>query len=291
MRVIEHTNKNNKKAKKGGQLLGLIVGLVLVAGSGWFFYTRNNQQVDNQEDTLAEGAESVLAPNYIEGEFKTFSPNEFQELYESIAYPNTELFAEPPEITGNKQADERIRTIAESRGYSLRSVPVASILQADDPRLTVGDDDLLQAQALLAWRELETSANNEGIPLKLNSGYRSIQSQRTLFNNRLRASGATTNQIANGQADNAVVGVLTRAALPGYSRHHTGYTIDLVCGNGVQSFEVTTCFKWLKANNYLNAKKQGWIPSYPEGVDDQGPEPESWEYVWVSKEALYKEAL
>jgi LAS superfamily LD-carboxypeptidase LdcB len=185
----------------------------------------------------------------------------------------------PPEITGNVKADERIRTIALSRGYVLRSVPVASINKTGEPRVTT--DDLLQEKAYTAWQSLKAAAKADGIPLQFNSGYRSVEMQRELFLGRLSASGVSYSQIANGGADNAVVSVLKQAALPGYSRHHTGYTIDLVCANGTQSFEVTTCFKWLSDDNYRNAKKHGWIPSYPDGADEQGPEPEPWEYVWV----------
>lgn len=113
--------------------------------------------------------------------------------------------------------------------------------------------------------------------------------QRQLFLSRLRASGVSTAQIANGQADSQIVTVLSQAAIPGYSRHHTGYTVDFVCANGTQTFETTTCFKWLSADNYLNAKKYGWIPSYPDGANQQGPEPEPWEYVWVGVPTLLKD--
>jgi LAS superfamily LD-carboxypeptidase LdcB len=74
--------------------------------------------------------------------------------------------------------------------------------------------------------------------------------------------------------------------VPGYSRHHTGYTIDLWCEDGSSTFLSSSCYKWISDNNYLKAKQSGWIPSYPAGTDDQGPEPEPWEYVWVGTERL-----
>jgi LAS superfamily LD-carboxypeptidase LdcB len=76
-------------------------------------------------------------------------------------------------------------------------------------------------------------------------------------------------------------------AVPGYSRHHTGYTVDIACENQTTlSFIYTVCFKWLSQNNYERTKKFGWIPSYPEEAVLQGPEPESWEYVWVGIDAV-----
>lgn len=287
MRLIDHNKKKSKKSRQKGHILAFLVGACLIVVATWVFHSKNLES----EPAMQTGVEiSAGLPQYIEGEYKIFTPEDFQQLYETIIYPNTDNLAEPPYITGDEAVDERIRAIAESRGYTLRSVPVASIQKADEPRLTVGSDDLLQEKSLVAWKELERAAATEGIPLKLNSGYRSIESQRQLFLNRLKTTGATNATILAGKSDDAVVSVLRQAALPGYSRHHTGYTVDFVCGNGVQSFEVTTCFEWLKKDNYLNAKKFGWIPSYPEGVDDQGPEPEPWEYVWVSRQALWKEA-
>jgi LAS superfamily LD-carboxypeptidase LdcB len=51
-------------------------------------------------------------------------------------------------------------------------------------------------------------------------------------------------------------------------------------------FEQSVCFGWLSKGNYKNAKSNGWIPSYPDGAKKQGPDPESWEYVWVGKQNL-----
>lgn len=232
-------------------------------------------------DDKAATANSVAGAQINNGELQFFTGEQFQNLYDSLALPNTESLETPPPITGNLAADKRIRQIAESRGYVLRSVPVFPIVKTNAPGLR--DDDLLQPKALLAWQELYKSAQKDGIPLKLNSGYRSIDMQRQLFLSRLNATAAA---IAAGQADNAVVRVLSQAAPPGYSRHHTGYTIDLVCGSGTTSFDTTSCFRWLKNNNYEKAKEAGWLPSYPEGAFKQGPEPESWEYVWVGRDAV-----
>lgn len=212
--------------------------------------------------------------------FKFFTGDQFQRLYESLNFPNTQLIAQPPTITGNEVADARIKTIAESRGYKLRSVPVLPIVKTNEPRLQ--GDDLLQPKAFSGWRVLKEMAQKDSIPLGLNSGYRSIDYQKELFLSRLRANGGDTARIAAGQADNAVVATLLMTAPPGYSRHHTGYTIDLICGEiAGQAFEKTSCYQWLSANNYDKAKRAGWVPSYPDGTPNQGPEPEPWEYVWV----------
>jgi LAS superfamily LD-carboxypeptidase LdcB len=281
MRIIEPQRKL-KKRRRSKKLPLIFIALALLVVGAVYVYSRLPEETtatQQRPEEVPYQSKPEAEINPAAAKFKYYSGNDFLKLYESIAYPNTQVMQTLPVITGNAKADERIRTIALSRGYVLRSVPVASITKTGEPR--VSTDDLLQEKAYNAWQSLKEAAKADGIPLQFSSGYRSVEMQRELFLGRLSASGVTYAQIANGSADAAVVSVLKQAALPGYSRHHTGYTMDLVCANGAQSFEVTTCFKWLSDNNYLNAKKHGWIPSYPDGTDNQGPEPEPWEYVWV----------
>lgn len=295
MRVIEpphHRTRSKQRRKKKLIPFAVAILLIVVLSVGaWFgiktYTTKDSVEADQtNQAVLALQQKQETAANAKPEDYKYFSADEFKQLYDNIVYPNTQRLLQPPEITGNIAADNRIRTIAESRGYTLRSVPIAPIEKTNLPGL-IGDD-LLQQKAFVDLQELMKAAEADGVPLKLNSGYRSIEMQRELFLGRLHATGASNAQIASGQADNAVVTVLSLAAIPGYSRHHTGYTVDFLCGNAAQKFETTTCYKWLEQNNYLNAKMHGWIPSYPEGASQQGPEPESWEYVWVSKQALLK---
>jgi D-alanyl-D-alanine carboxypeptidase len=120
------------------------------------------------------------------------------------------------------------------------------------------------------------------------SAFRSPEFQRDLFMDRLGTRGVTSSQILSGNADYAINENFKVTAVPGYSRHHTGYAVDFWCEDRSGNFGNSICFTWLKANNYLHAKEFGWIPSYPEDADEQGPEPEPWEYVWVGREVLYE---
>lgn len=293
MRIIEpHYSSRKKRSKRRPAIVGLFTLVIVGMACLYAFtaYTKNKSIQDNPDhaaEVLAEQRTQKQIANPTKDDFRFFAGEEFRNLYETVAYPNTQSLITPPAITGNVAADNRIRTIASSRGYIARSVPVAPIDKTNAPGLT--GDDLLQPLAFSAWQGLKQAADADGIPLKLNSGYRSIEMQRQLFLARLRATGASNVQVANGQADSQIVSVLSQAAIPGYSRHHTGYTVDFVCANGAQTFETTTCFKWLSSDNYFNAKKYGWIPSYPDGANQQGPEPEPWEYVWVGIPTLLKD--
>lgn len=290
MRVIEPRTKARRpttraKHRKRPLRTVTIIGLLIVTSFGLLQLADHYQQTAKvqSEPNQIEAASTVQDLQKVAAakdvKFKFFTGDQFQRLYEDLQYPNTASLTQTPVVTGNEAADARIKVIAESRGYKLRSVPVLPIVKTNEPRLQ--GDDLLQPKAYNGWQVLKDMAKADGIPLALNSGYRSIDYQRALFVSRLTANGGNPGQIAAGQADNAVVKTLAMTAPPGYSRHHTGYTIDLLCENSSTVFEKTKCFEWLSANNYDKAKRAGWVPSYPDGGITQGPEPEPWEYVWV----------
>ena len=150
--------------------------------------------------------------------------------------------------------------------------------------------------ALGDFRALQVEAQQYGIELGLVSGYRSLAHQRSIFVMRLEEMAqelhhrsVTMEEIAQGQADDVVDGVLKTSSIPGYSKHHTGYAMDWVdISSGIQftDFDLTPAHRWLAADNYYNAKRFGFIPSYPYGASQQGPDPETWEYVWVGVDLL-----
>lgn len=259
--------------------------MVSAVGAATYAYVGTKQPQEatqEQEENLSIKLEEE--PKQEPKNFKQFSGEEFKEFFLNISYPNTQVITDPPVITGNKAADDRIRDIAESRGYRLSVVPVAPIVRINEPMLD--SDDLLQPLAAEGWASLKQAATDAEMPLSLSSAYRSPQYQRELFMQRLLGNGVTVSQVADGLVDDIVDHTLTLAAIPGYSRHHTGYTIDLWCKDGSAVFLDSICFEWMMADNYQVAKEHGWIPSYPEGADMQGPEPEPWEYVWVGRDSL-----
>lgn len=289
MRVLEpryHFKAKRPRQKPKGKLRVIILLIFALATVVYLIfgqpsYTQNKNKEPNAQ--VLETAPTDTAPKKL----KNFTGAEFKALYSSFAYPNTQALSEKPVITGNSVADEKIRQIAEEVGYKLSAVPVSNIVKIDEPGLT--DDDLIQPLALIAWQDLKAAAGKENIPLQITSAYRSIEFQRALFLRRLADAGISIFGIADGYSDGAVAGVLSRAAAPGYSRHHTGYTIDLACnGVGLESFKSTSCYAWLSNNNFENTKKFGWVPSYPEEAERQGPEPEPWEYIWVGTSSLYE---
>lgn len=273
--------RKKQKSSSGSRKrsLNLLVLLALAGAAGWWFTLGQKNENPPSQGSEVVVQQSIQEPPPKKGVLKTFTGTQFRDLYNNFAYPNTEYISDSTPITGNTDADKHIRILAERRGYIKRSAPVT------DNFKTVGDDMVLQERAAVPWLEMQAAAKKDGHRITLTAAYRSAGEQKEIFLSRL--GNLQLSAVANGAYDSRITQVLSMTALPGYSRHHTGYTVDIGCENDpAVVFEKSACFDWLHADNYKNAKRFGWIPSYPEDVTEQGPEPESWEYVWVGLDAL-----
>lgn len=284
MRVIDPKNIGTyKKTKSNKNRFVMIVVITIITFSAVVSYL---YALNKDEDIIVESSEIINDKEVVEAVqetpktgLRTFDGNEFRLLYDNFLLPNTEKVGSPPIITGDDIADARIRQLAEARGYKLRTSPSSE--------LSAVDGVLLQETAQKPWKELQAAAKDYGLTMTLTSGFRSVDEQRGLFLNRLQAEGVSASKITNGTSDNVVTNILIKAAAPGYSKHHSGYTIDIKCeGWEFENFKNSKCNEWLVADNYKNAKLYGFIPSYPIGADLQGPDPEAWEYVYVGQEVL-----
>lgn len=289
MRIIEPKRFQQEKPKKRRPKLVVylffIVVVSLVAGGYLFFIREKPKELETKKQPTVEASQTELQNTSQENEtvasgLRIFSDNEFKVFYDNLLQPNLERVENPPVISGNDVADARIRKLAEDRGYRLRSSPNVKLVSVEGSLLheAVSDD----------WTNLKTAAAKAGLQISIVSGYRSVESQRQLFLQRLSATGATIDSVAAGVSDEEVNKVLITSSIPGYSKHHTGYTVDLLCAGYVfENFKNSPCQTWIEADNYKVAKENGFIPSYPPLADAQGPDPEAWEYVWVGKDALY----
>ncbi len=222
-------------------------------------------------------------------DYKFFTPKNFQDLYESVVYTNVQEAQPIVNITGNETADNYIRGIAERRGYKKR-------VQAITANLVNVDGYKLQSKAATDWKAMKAAALKDKVYLGLVSGFRGYDDQRSIFIPSLRdeankqlSRDFTSSDITSGSLDGAINAVLNTSSIPGYSKHHTGYTVDFTdtaSGKFFTKFEETAGHVWLSENNFYNAKRFGFIPSYPKGGTNFGPNYESWEYVWVGSEVL-----
>ena len=123
----------------------------------------------------------------------------------------------------------------------------------------------MERTAAKYFKEMVNAAKKEGIKIYNVSGYRSYNTQKSLYNNYVNRDGKT-------KAD-------TYSARAGTSEHQTGLATDV---NSVStSFENTSAFKWLSNNAY----KYGFILRYPKGKEHiTGYMYEPWHYRYIGKE-------
>lgn len=204
-------------------------------------------------------------------DYPTYTGDQFQELYDYAVHNTLPRLAQSTgraSITGNTEVDGRIWDIAFGRGYRLR--PVAS------GSLTTVDGVPMQPEAARAWERLRTAARDAGLKFIVSSAYRSPASQRTQFLSKL-----------TGTSSDAINAALVWYSVPGTSKHHSGYALDFRYRDGTfGDFRQTPDYAWLAKDNFYNAKRFGFIPSYPDDVSAQGPNPEPWEFVWVGEELI-----
>ena len=120
-----------------------------------------------------------------------------------------------------------------------------------------------------AFGQMAGAAANDGLNIYVVSGFRSYNTQNTLYNNYVNRDGQE-------RAD-------TYSARPGHSEHQSGLAADI---NMVDDdFEYTAEGKWLNDNAY----KYGFILRYPKGkTGETGYIYESWHYRYVGVDLATK---
>jgi D-alanyl-D-alanine carboxypeptidase len=210
----------------------------------------------------------VAAPAAAQDEAAFVAPDTYLGLFDDadlrgIVQPDDEIYDLLVEITGRADLDARIRAAAEARGYVRR--PVASV------ELVTVDGREIQGAAAEAWIAMKSAARADGISLVMTSAHRDLDDQATLFRRRL----------GGGTSDAAIDRALRTSAPPGYSKHHSGYAVDIGEAGASGGFVNTRAYRWLSDFDFARAKSFGFVPSYPKGGDNMGPDPEAWEFVWV----------
>ncbi len=212
------------------------------------------------------------------GNFSCFSAEEFIQAYNDFEKQSGLNYRDVFVYDGGA-ADKHLREIAERRAYRQRVfahkeeiIPFGSLFT----RQEVKD----------SFRRMQEAMKSEGVSLHFVSGYRSVEKQKEIFKNKMGT--VDISQIPKGAYDEKINEVLNRSALPGYSKHHSGYAVDFGCGVDylVYDFATTSCYDWLAQNNFERAKEFGFIPSYPNAIIAQGPDPEPWEFVWVGRDFI-----
>jgi zinc D-Ala-D-Ala carboxypeptidase len=135
--------------------------------------------------------------------------------------------------------------------------------------VAVGGSQQLRQEAANALAQLIAAAKTEGLTISPLSGYRSYNTQVSVYNNEVNQYGQT---VADSQS-----------ARPGHSEHQTGLAIDVGGGGcGIEDcFGDTAPGKWVAANAY----KYGFIIRYVPGKESiTGYRAEPWHIRYIGTE-------
>ena len=135
--------------------------------------------------------------------------------------------------------------------------------------------EALDYEAAQAFTNMQVVARSQGINLMAISGYRSIASQKELFDSQIQRKGSEA-------------AAAEYSAPPGHSEHHTGYAVDIADASQPatdlkHSFENTPAYQWLLANAYM----YGFEQSFPKN-NAQGVSFEPWHWRYISSEQAAK---
>lgn len=150
-------------------------------------------------------------------------------------------------------------------GHYKYQVASAATLTPVDKRGEV----LMRPAAATAFKRMQKAAKTQGIWIVPVSGFRDLAHQERLFFDKAATNAETLAERAR------------TCAPPGYSEHHTGYSLDL--GDGARAdphleltFKDTRAYQWLKAN----AARYHFEMSFPKGNRQKlAFEPWHWRYV------------
>jgi zinc D-Ala-D-Ala carboxypeptidase len=151
--------------------------------------------------------------------------------------------------------------------------PLSPLQYAPTDLVWVGNNQQMRTQAGDAFSALVATAKAEGLDIQALSGYRSYNTQVTVYNNEVKNNGQAA-------AD-------TQSARPGYSEHQTGLAVDVGGGGcGIENcFGDTAEGKWVAAHAY----EYGFIVRYTaEKQDITGYRAEPWHLRFVGTKLTYE---
>jgi LAS superfamily LD-carboxypeptidase LdcB len=206
-------------------------------------------------------------------DFSCYTYQDYIDFFDMQVPPSTNEY---PKIFNDNNLNAQAISFIKEAGYQPRSF-------IDPDELVLFDNQYITPEVQQSYVALRNAMEQFGIQLHLVSGYRSFERQQELFMARFGYDESELSYPLRGDQLRSFQETLAITAPPGYSKHHTGYAIDFACGEDYEvfNFNNTPCYQWMKQDNFKNVAMYGFLPSYPEGVSGQGPQPEAWEYVWV----------
>jgi zinc D-Ala-D-Ala carboxypeptidase len=233
---------------------------------------RDGQMTENDEQKNQQSMDNTDA------DVNTVDKPEEDELTLPAAYFNVIQQADGRNVIQNPQNTMSLV----NKMFGLPSNYIPGDLVRPNVEFSFGEEklekSLMRKEAAEALEKMFAGAKSFGIELAAVSGYRSYGRQDVLYN-------AEVSRVGEEKAQEAV-------AVPGYSEHQTGLTMDISSKNN--NFNLDERFGSTKEGVWLahNAHKYGFILRYPkgkEGITGYMYEPWHFRYVGIqAAEEIYK---
>jgi len=152
--------------------------------------------------------------------------------------------------------------------------------------VTYASNYQLDEECAKAIDKLLEDAKDEGLTMRVTSGYRTYKRQTTLYNNKVEAY---TKQYPNLTEEQVKDKAKTIVAYPGTSEHQTGLAVDLTKdGSLEQSFGKTKEGKWLAEH----CAEYGFILRYQKGKEHiTGVVYEPWHIRYMGSKSLAQDIM
>lgn len=180
-----------------------------------------------------------------------------------------EAFLSPPPTEISKENIAKIGSESVDRYHGIPARYVPPDLVGISSGAGDGEHYHLRREAAAAFEKMRKAAKSDKVHLEIVSGYRSYETQRSVYLEKLKRSGWKQ----------------TTVAKPGHSEHQLGTAVDLSDGNEdallEEKFSLTAAGKWL----LQHAPEFGFAISYTKANQSKtGYSPEPWHYRYVGPE-------
>jgi len=238
--------------------------------------TINAEEKKKQEQVLAKTTEKPIEVSEVDKDkFKSgkYYIADFQERYVNYQARNPSKSTNQVIQAVNSNIDYKsytnMKNTKTSEGKLMLVNKYNTLSSSYVPKLVhVTGGGSLEPTAAAAFEKMVLAAKADGHSIWNHSGYRSYNTQKSLYNSYKARDGQT-------KAD-------TYSARAGSSEHQTGLATDICLASSAAHFERTAKYKWLINNSY----KYGFILRYPEGKTYiTGYKFEPWHYRYVGVDA------
>lgn len=264
LKIFELINHENFIESNIDNYITLLKKFNNVNGIITYINNYNNKNINIDELTLNLICEKYFIIDNLDRYLNYYKNNSNLELEEIITRVNSKLDYIFYDDSISADISKGMYTLVNKYYYLDQNYVPDNLVTIDG--IYARDSAKLVKVAYDNFIKMADSAKQNGLTIKVTTGYRSYNFQSTLYNNYVKMDGVKN-------AD-------TYSARPGYSEHQLGYSADLTNKNNVSfdEFEYTDEYKWLQDN----AHKFGFIMRYPKNKEYiTGYIFESWHYRYV----------